>query len=114
MIYASKTPRDLNRDPEPYLNIETRKRYRTAPAGTDYYFRYEPRPEFDPVQHNEPNPILVGLRRLIEDGLHRDLAAFYADAATYLTGGTHTLGDPIPAGASDHAREVLTRLAALS
>ena len=114
MMYASKTPRDLNRDPLPYRNIETGRRYADAPAGTDYYFRYEPRPEYDAVQHNEPNPIM---------GLFREDAPRYAStqvaAQTWkATWGTlcayHPLFKTGVEAEIEHARKVLSRLAALA
>ena len=101
-MFASKTPRDLNRDPEPYYDIDRRLRYADAPAGTDYYFRYEPRPEFDHVQHNEPNEILVSFRAGVEADPAHDWITTYL---VTLPDWTH--------GEVAHARKVLTRLARL-
>ena len=49
-MYASMTPRDLSHDPHP----------RYDPAAN-------PRPEYDHMQHNAPNPILTWFRAVIED-----------------------------------------------
>lgn len=63
MMYASKTPRDLNRDPLPFVTyIGERTHIGTTNNALD------PRPEFDHVQHNEPNPILVDYRAHKDDG----------------------------------------------
>lgn len=58
-MFASKTPRDLNHDPMPWRN----------PVGNSRLDRqlhpgwwHDARPEFDHVQHAEPNPILVEFR----------------------------------------------------
>jgi hypothetical protein len=106
MIFSSKTPRDLNHDPKPYLNTETRKRYQSAQAGTDYYFRYDPRPEFDHAQHNEPNPQLVQYRMF--EAMHGRVAI--NSQMDWLD----LVSEFAPNPAVAHARKVLTRLAALS
>lgn len=59
-MFTSKTPRDLNNDPEPWRGHFSGHRWAHEPR--DYVTHYEPRPEFDAVQHNEPNPILVAFR----------------------------------------------------
>ena len=69
MMYASKTPRDLNRDPEPWvidMGIVCGE-FRSAVewVGGEFAETYHaPRPEYDAVQHNEPNPVLVAFRSL--------------------------------------------------
>lgn len=70
-MFASKTPRDLNHDPLPhawyspngFFSGRSGGPYRAA-VGDSPGWRSEhaPRPEFDHVQHNEPNWMLVGLR----------------------------------------------------
>jgi hypothetical protein len=67
---------------------------------------YVPRPEFDHAQHNEPNPILVEVRRdFPKEGESYDWWAWAVSSA------------PDPSWTPeqiDHARRVLTRLATLS
>jgi hypothetical protein len=80
VIFASKTPRDLNHDREPYesdgLRI-TRERYLGMdPAHRKAAWLYNPRPEFDHVQHNPPNPILVWLRKVSRPGMQAVAARF--------------------------------------
>jgi len=110
-MYASKTPRDLNHDPEPY--VCDRFHRHDQEEGEFLRATHDPRPEFDHVQHNEPNTVLTGLRTLMSGGVHRPTGDFYADAARYLTGGTHAMDNPIKPGMADHARRVLSRLARL-
>ncbi len=59
-MFASKTPRDLNYDPEPMIDPFSGMRFPVADELLGY--EYHPRPEFDHVQHNELNPILRDLR----------------------------------------------------
>ncbi len=61
-MFASKTPRDLNHDPMPYRTPGGRWAEQSYLGLRDL----APRPEFDHVQHNEPNPILVRFRKWIE------------------------------------------------
>jgi hypothetical protein len=71
MMFASKTPRDLNHDPLPhawyspngFFSGRSGGPYRAA-VGDSPGWRSEhaPRPEFDHVQHNAPNPILTAFR----------------------------------------------------
>lgn len=61
-VLASKTPRDLNHDPEPW-RIWTGPWVNTrTTAAVPGMSERDPRPEFDHVQHHEPNPILVAVR----------------------------------------------------
>ena len=73
-MFASKTPRDLNHDPKPHLLVDW-----VDESGVHYYRSgrvdlstwpvvHDPRPEFDHVQHNEPNPILVAFREDKDNG----------------------------------------------
>ena len=91
-MFASKTPRDLNHDPLPYLYASTDYTARFSHNNLGYPYAssaiYDPRPEFDHVQHNEPNPILIAFRE------QRPVTTATKDA--YL-----------------HARRVLRRLGAL-
>jgi|GEM_PF-2496307 len=105
-MYASKTPRDLNHDPKPYTDIETPLRYIYAPSGTDYYFRYDPRPEFDHVQHNEPNPILVKIREIPDADRGNWISGFLSAAERVRFAAWND-------AEVDHARNVLSRLARL-
>lgn len=69
-MFASKTPRDLSHDPEPFQQRWPGLRRSSRPASD---WPRNPRPEFDHLQHNEPNRILVAYRahlathRLTED-----------------------------------------------
>lgn len=122
-MFSSKTPRDLNRDPEPWdirgENNRWRyddKRARVIIDNPDVYgnritAHYDPRPEYDHPQHNPPNPILVEFRNdvALNPGVpaahlaliwcDRGLFAFEAEGATL----AHAA----------HARAVLERLARL-
>lgn len=118
MIFSSKTPRDLNHDPEPYLLVGWMDEsgvhyYRSGRADLSTWpVVHDPRPEFDHAQHNEPNPILVEfrndvvlnptipVRHLAMIWVDRDLFAFEVEGATL----AH----------ADHARRVLVRLANLT
>lgn len=102
MIYASKTPRDLNRDPEPFRD-ELGHRWILPVTFQPRTFTHDPRPEFDHVQHNEPNPILVEFRRNTYVGK----AAHYL---SYLDEGDVYDWRSFSAGVKAHARKVLTRL----
>lgn len=95
-MYASKTPRDLNHDPRPYRNDHNEARVKHYIIGQERQgWIHDPRPEFDHVQHNEPNPILVAHR------LDRGANIYYAHLPEYPTE-AHI----------KHAHRVLTRLAA--
>ncbi|WP_442575906.1 hypothetical protein ACSBPH_01775 [Microbacterium sp. F51-2R] len=120
-MFSSKTPRDLNRDPEPWkVWLETpyamhgHREWRGAAddwddalvRAEDAYPRFQaysaicmPRPEYDHPQHNEPNGILVEFRSNDDtrdpiDWLRYSEAAYFG-----------------PTAHIDHARRVLTRLA---
>jgi hypothetical protein len=79
---------------------------------SDYHYR--PRPEFDHVQHIEPNPILVALRTHVGLGsdLREHVQAFLntEPAQWYKNFGVAT----VTMRHIDHARRVLIRLANLS
>ncbi|SDH40659.1 hypothetical protein [Microbacterium sp. 77mftsu3.1] len=100
-MFASKTPRQLNHDPEPFVSgVGNRHAENLNPA----IWRHDPRPEFDHAQHLQPNLILVEFRRTA----YRGKAAHYV---TYLTTGDvydwRHYGDEM----KTHAFRVLTRLA---
>lgn len=61
-MFASKTPRDLNHDPKPWV---TEEGVRQASSEVPFRFGRRTYADFDPrehVQHNEPNRILVAFR----------------------------------------------------
>lgn len=118
MIFASKSPRDLNRDPAPF-------RIWTGPwAGTRAaqavpgMTELDPRPEFGHVQHNQPNPILVAFRNRAED-VTLDYWAWALEAEAAFGGWSSWNHSDHPAHSLtiatdaqiDHARRVLERLA---
>lgn len=117
MMFASKTPRDLNRDPRPLSTIGTGRR---VAVGSNYAGETvpNPRPEYDHPQHNEPNPILVKLReqRPAFTGPHAEVHAFdNANGAAWVEAGEP---DDTPGSQWDayerHAYRIIERLAALS
>lgn len=99
---SSKTPRDLNHDPYGYVCTEgpsCRHSRKLAPTT-----RWSPRPEFDHVQHNEPNPILVEFRATLRN--YNDKALCLAHYIEYVDGAVYGWA---PAHI-DHARKVFIRL----
>lgn len=117
MIFASKTPRDLNHDPAPWINEDDIRERRPDYVVGQYPHRepiYDPRPEFDHVQHNEPNPVLVAFRLI--DGNRKEYADWVRDFDAYpefwqRQGGQYPQYTPDQV---DHARRVLSRLARLT
>lgn len=114
-VFASKTPRDLNHDPAPFVFPETGMRS-AAEFGP-----YIPRPEFDHAQHNEPNPVLVAFREHVEvvSPNKGDWANVPNLAGEWLEHFSHYWegfrgGRIARVGHRTHARRVLTRLANLS
>lgn len=90
--YSSREP--FNDDPEPYRN--TLRGGRQAVRYGLGLERFEPRPEYDRPQNNPTNPILVARRNNPGENIYyRDLERWPTEAE------------------KDHARKVLTRLAAL-
>lgn len=56
-MFASKTPRDLSHDPVPWVYSDgSRTNY---PEPWEMNLTFNPRPEFDHVQHNPPNRLLT-------------------------------------------------------
>lgn len=107
MIFSSKTPRDLNHDPRPLSTIGTGRRVQ---VGSEYAGEtvLNPRPEFDHVQHNPPNPILVLFRKGY-DGDMRGWGAWLLFASSDMLRDEECTQDHV-----DHARRVLARLAAMA
>ena len=123
-MFSSKTPRDLNHDRYPWRYLppygsEVREqRFKTLVDGLHFaqgtHVTHSPRPEFDHVQHNPPNPILTDYRLDVKHTTWRKL-----DPRDWLT---DVLNDPTwsisghPWSDAEvaHARAVLTRLARLS
>lgn len=116
-MFASKTGRDFNTDPEPW---EARNGYRYAEfnEGEAMFggIRFAPRDEFDKPMHNEPNPILVEFRDVV-DGMPAHLAR--KEVSWWLTCLSERAefyeGKPEYKGWNEsnitHARKVLERLA---
>lgn len=125
--YTSKTPRMLNHDPHPITagkaggRIALWEHELLADRFPDA--AHDPRPEFDHEQHNEPNPILIDFRRMIRDDwdMPEGLLWLYAGSWVDLIDEDPHMSKPDNWGpltgttqpAIDHARRVLTRLAAL-
>jgi len=112
MMFASKTPRDLSCDPEPYRKLYPynvgRSGWPIAISGTELITEYDPRPEYDHPQHNEPNPILSMYRQSLAD---RDEDAMENALSVASGWPTHY---PCTQAQRDHARRVLTRIASLA
>lgn len=116
MMFASKTPRDLNHDPRPLSTLGTGRRVR---VGSEYAGEtvLNPRPEYDHPQHNEPNRLLVDFRAI--DAGRGEYARWLLDidenpAFWELQPGHGLLWGVMvgyEAAHIDHARRVLTRLA---
>lgn len=118
MMFSSRTPSDLSHDPHPNV-WEGHSPFNQMRADTDVYrsgspegvfgqMRYvrRPRPEFDHVQHNQPNPILVDFRQDY-DGDMRGWGVWFA---LWLYQEPREIGSPEHIA---HARRVLNRLALL-
>ncbi|MEY4081680.1 MAG: hypothetical protein RL430_2110 [Actinomycetota bacterium] len=123
-MFSSKTPRDLNHDPYPnvwdghtpfnQMRADHDKFRKGAPVGVigSMTYLHRPRPEFDHVQHNPPNPILVAFRTEVRLQREADWLPMHAVAETTLE---RQDGFEDATGAQcAHARRVLTRLARLS
>lgn len=110
-MFASKTPSDLNHDRLPYEGISGGRGM--APyVDQGVRARYTPRPEFDHVQHNEPNPFLSAFRLDVQ--LQSPVLSTARCAQLWLKHDIFTRIDPAAKKAHvDHARVVLARLAGL-
>jgi hypothetical protein len=118
-MFSSKTPRDLNHDDAPWLgdpgHTNTPNRYGSREVGESAPFwdevTYEPRPEFDHVQHNPPNWLLIEFREF------HGVASLWLEALEvpdFITETAKAYGEEIHTEHVDHATRVLTRLAHLS
>lgn len=114
-IYASKTPRNLNHDPLPYLYASTdyTARYAHNDPGHPYASSaiHDPRPEFDHVQHNEPNPILLAFRRDADEMKRERGWTVAMTALSWDRDAFDPFVDMYDLAVLDHARRVLERLA---
>ena len=117
-IFASKTPRDLNphgvfmtgAGTPPLCSCGWQRRRLDGPTLAEHIA------EFDHVQHNKPNPILVELR-VVADVDFTWATARMLDALTYDHRAPEAMREVVRHSlpeARDHARRVLTRLANLS
>lgn len=110
-MFASKTPRDLNHDPNPWV-VHTPEGYadRRYPVPRSYHeMEYAPRPEFDHVQHNAPNPILVWHRKTTRPGMTAEASRYVLDHWAATIGALPGLGIiEYTAEHEAHARRVLT------
>ena len=117
-IFASKTPRDLNphgvimtgAGTLPLCSCGWQRRRLDGPTLADHIA------EFDHVQHNKPNPILVELR-VAADVDFTWATARMLDALTYDHRAPEAMREVVRRSlpeARDHARRVLTRLANLA
>ncbi|MDF2506313.1 MAG: hypothetical protein K0Q52_172 [Microbacterium sp.] len=122
-IFSSRTPRDLNRDPAPWVWLEHgERRGRTGgelqlPQADGWKSRYEPRPEYEHVQHNEPNPILVDVRkfRALRLKMNNPKGWAYILRVVERAVTARAYADvTVTEEHIDHARRVLTRLARLA
>lgn len=116
-MFASKTPSDLNHDPEPWEDPHGDNRH--GPYG-GWSSTWNPRPEFDPVQHNEPNPALLELRENLAEAGSVNAKPVISIRLMSLKWAEeeHNTGwqrfTPETLAHITHARKVLTRLARLS
>ncbi|MDL5351154.1 hypothetical protein [Microbacterium sp. zg-YB36] len=114
--YASKTPRMLNSDPEPWLGRSpvTNDLIRTpvAPAGLSGFHR-QPRDYYNHEQHNEPNPILTEFREVhARPHLSAHPASWLAGHwIMNWTSHERYADESVTEQQLDHARKVLERLA---
>lgn len=112
MKFSSKTPHDLNHDPEPFVWRATKLRTRIKYGNEAIDF--EPRPEFDHIQHNEPNPILVELRQAFAADHRRPRMVYIESKLREVEYETRNGNNGWSPQMLDHARRVLTRLARLT
>lgn len=112
--FASKTPRDLNHDPAPVRIAGKTARSKRVLWDGDVF---DPRPEFDHVQHNPESTVLSSFRKVGDAG-YPDAWIAASFAATEF-GGYPEWDDPrsyfhvFTTASRDeilHAREVLARL----
>lgn len=103
----------INNDPFPYVSESGSRHANPGWMGSEYFSNRQERPEFD----NNPNPLLLDLRKTIEDSvssrktvyrLNNDLLWAYEGKLL------EKYPDILKQGHIEHARKVLTRLAALT
>lgn len=121
-LYVSKTPRDLNHDPEPWQvyaqgvpswrRNHHRDRFENG-FGEIVIDRHVPRPEFDHVQHNEPSQVLVGFRRWSERFTHCTVPELARIELINMKHGSGIFQGDATDEEIVHARRVLERLARL-
>lgn len=114
-MFSSKPPRENN---DPYPNVwDGHSQYNQMRGDTDMFregapynferYSYRPRPEFDHVQHNEPNPILVDVR---DYWAHANSPIRANQVAIYLEVCDISAIQATPEQV-EHAHRILTRLA---
>lgn len=109
-LYSSREP--FNDDPEPYVTYADDRRTDVrskdwdmqSDGAVEYVRVHDPRPEYNRPQNNPTNPILVELRR------SDDYTCKVSDYLEYLSGDVYDWRGLD--SEKDHARKVLTRLAA--
>jgi len=110
MMFASKTPRDLNADPEPWHgNQGDRYAYPQECGREGAEVIFDPRPEYDHAQHNEPNWLLIAFREEPKEPGETD-----AQRIAWWLGIAIPDATEASEGESDHAHRVLSRLAHLT
>lgn len=115
-MFASKTPRDLNRDPRPYRHAANEARVKHYIEGQEAYgWAYDPRPEYDHAQHNEPNPILLAFRQhRTWEWVYINEDQSYAESVERFDGLRDESFMNVSPEQINHARRVLTRLASIT
>jgi len=112
-MFSSKTPRDLNHDPEPWSvgspidGMELRMPQ--EPTVPMEWTEYDPRPEYDHAQNNEPNPIIVDFRE--DPDLSYTLSELDPENIANPDWETWPVIWDATEEQRDHARRVLERLA---
>lgn len=103
MLFSSREP--FNDDPLPYVTYADERRTHVrskewdmqSDGAVEYVRVYDPRPEYEHLQRNPTNPILVARRRNPGENIYyKDLEYWPSDAEI------------------EHARKVLTRLSNLN
>ena len=122
-MFASKSPSDLNHDKFPFVLPDGSRdshshQFKLVPGQFGWTVarnreyagaKYDPRPEFDHVQHNEPNPILAYFREFLGGRIGED---FKQEAVSLIESLEDSVG--YPPEQIHHALLVLERLARLA
>lgn len=116
-MFSSKTPRDLNRDPEWICGKCGGSAYEhSLTTSTCVWEPIDPkRPEFDHVPHNPVNRRLTLFRREVQ--LHREAGPEIGLSVPHLARlwiERNEFGSEVDDAEFNHSQRVLTRLAALS